>query len=410
MRLDRQSTTVPNTSKTSAEGRSVSMDGSYCVRDMGVCSVSLPAVDTRSTSLRGAGGHCQKADGRLSSNLHGWVIDPIVVDPARIALSGGGIKKQPKQEHNFGSPPGALAAAAGGAQTDQRKEESSMNDRLLGRRAGRWGRITLAFVSCLALTGTLSAWADDDHEGDDDNGKPRFAVPRATCGSEDHPETDLQGQVSAALRASGFKGFNCNLKLLGQSRGDGGNWQSTEFKDRHGHVCAYHTTAYTTANRSHTGVPVIDLTNPEKPTPTTYLTTTSMLDPWESLKVNERRRLLGADNGHNGGFAPLPGNKGPANLDGGGPEVDIYDVSGDCRYPQLLASASVSQGLDANGFPEVVGHEGSWAPDGLTYYGGDLFHGLYYAVDTANPREPKMITKWTPGFANVHGLSISDDG
>ena len=285
-----------------------------------------------------------------------------------------------------------------------------MNDRLLGRRAGRWGRITLAFVSCLALTGTLSAWADDDHEGDDDNGKPRFAVPRATCGSEDHPETDLQGQVSAALRASGFKGFNCNLKLLGQSRGDGGNWQSTEFKDRHGHVCAYHTTAYTTANRSHTGVPVIDLTNPEKPTPTTYLTTTSMLDPWESLKVNERRRLLGADNGHNGGFAPLPGNKGPANLDGGGPEVDIYDVSGDCRYPQLLASASVSQGLDANGFPEVVGHEGSWAPDGLTYYGGDLFHGLYYAVDTANPREPKMITKWTPGFANVHGLSISDDG
>ena len=37
-----------------------------------------------------------------------------------------------------------------------------------------------------------------------------------------------------------------------------------------------------------------------------------MLDPWESLKVNERRQLLGADNGQNGG---------------GGPEIDIYDIS-----------------------------------------------------------------------------------
>ena len=64
------------------------------------------------------------------------------------------------------------------------------------------------------------------------------------------------------------------------------------------------------------GVPVIDITDNSNPTPTAYLTTTSMLDPWESLKVNERRQLLAADNGQNGG---------------GGPEVDIYDLSGDCR-------------------------------------------------------------------------------
>ena len=68
---------------------------------------------------------------------------------------------------------------------------------------------------------------------------------------------------------------------------------------------------------------VIDITDPTKPVNTAYLTTTSMLDPWESLKINERRQLLGAVNGQNGG---------------GGPEIDIYDVSGDCRYPQLLAS------------------------------------------------------------------------
>jgi hypothetical protein len=60
----------------------------------------------------------------------------------------------------------------------------------------------------------------------------------------------------------------------------------------------------------------------------------------------------------------------------------------------------------------VIGHEGSWAPDGLTYYGGDLVTngGQYYAVDATDPTAPKLITTWVPGFANVHGLSISDDG
>ena len=42
-----------------------------------------------------------------------------------------------------------------------------------------------------------------------------------------------------------------------------------------------------------------------------------MTDPWESLRVNDRRQILIADNGQNGG---------------GGPEVDIYDLSGDCRH------------------------------------------------------------------------------
>ena len=45
------------------------------------------------------------------------------------------------------------------------------------------------------------------------NGKPGddpipFSVPKATCGPNDHPETALQGQVPAGLRASGFNGFN----------------------------------------------------------------------------------------------------------------------------------------------------------------------------------------------------------
>jgi hypothetical protein len=233
-------------------------------------------------------------------------------------------------------------------------------------------------------------------------------VPQATCGAGDSPETGLQGQVPAALRAAGFKGFSCNLKLVGQVRGDGANWQSTEYKDSV-HKCAYHGTSYSTVNRTQLGVPVIDVTTPSSPTVTGYLTTSSMLDPWESLKVNERRQLLGADQGNNGGFG---------GVNGGGPGIDIYDVGSDCRYPQLLASVDVGNVNGSTGIPVTVyGHEGTWAPDGLTYYGGDLADKQYYAVDTTIPTKPKLISAWLPAVVapigastNTHGMSISDDG
>jgi hypothetical protein len=279
-------------------------------------------------------------------------------------------------------------------------------------------------LSCVALAtlGVSSADEEDD--------SPAFrTVPKATCGPNDHPESALQGQVPAAMRTTSnpFQGFNCNLELIGQVRGSGANWQSTEFRDEE-HICAYHGQAFS-ATRAGRGVATIDVTDPHNPTAIGNLQSTSMLDPWESLKVNERRQLLGADQAGNGGFNPAAG---PA---GGGPQVDFYDISGDCRYPQLLDGT----GVDANGNPttvavspnastglpqSVTGHEGSWAPDGMTYYGGDLFHtytvpgttagasGQYYAVDTTDPTHPTLITSWTTNVAgaNVHGLSISDDG
>ena len=244
-----------------------------------------------------------------------------------------------------------------------------------------------------------------------------FVVPKAKCGPNDHPEFALQGQVPASLRngPGGFKGFNCNLELISQQKNDGANWQSAEWRDQ-GHVgpggdkaqgkpkvvCAYHTSqspslSPPTRNPAHYGVPINDITDPKKVVTTGFLQTTSMLDPWESLKVNERRQLLGADNGANGG---------------GGPEVDIYDVSQDCRFPQLLASLPVGTGTDGGLVHKVTGHEGSWAPDGLTYYGGDLRAAQYYAVDTTDPRRPKLIAAWPVPVAgaNSHGLSIRDDG
>ncbi len=91
----------------------------------------------------------------------------------------------------------------------------------------------------------------------------------------------------------------------------------------------------------------------------------------------------------------------------------------------MLATVAVGKSDGSTGLAHpVIGHEGSWAPDGLTYYGGDLRYaytvpgstatatGQYYAVDTTDPTHPSLITAWTINIAasNVHGMSISDDG
>ena len=237
-----------------------------------------------------------------------------------------------------------------------------------------------------------------------DSGPVPLTVPKvASCGSSDVPEAALQGQVPAAVRASGFKGYNCNLQLVGQSQNEGGNWSTASFTDGSGRSCAYHATAVPNANRKNPGVPVIDMTDRAKPARVLSLTTPAMTDPWESLRVNERRQILIADNGQNGG---------------GGPEVDIYDLSGDCRSPQLMATLAVGTGTDGGivTAKKPVGHEGNIAPDGLTYYIGDISNGAYHAVDVANTTKPKLIATYnisSLGLAattTVHGLSISNDG
>src|SRR5260221_14131986 len=97
----------------------------------------------------------------------------------------------------------------------------------------------------------------------------------------------LTGQVPAYWHAAGFHGFNCNLELISQSKIDGANWQTAEFReaigngadqgkgdgdpegrddgDREGTVCAYQGTAYSilslpSRHAASYGVPVIDMT------------------------------------------------------------------------------------------------------------------------------------------------------
>ena len=241
----------------------------------------------------------------------------------------------------------------------------------------------------------LSACGGDDKPPADEAPAPNM-VQKASCGANDKPETALQGQVPAALRAAGFQGFSCNLQLLGQTRNDGGSWQASFFTDRAGHKCAYYDTSSATANRTQTGAVVVDSTTAASPGPTAFLSTTAMIDPWESLKVNERRQILGGVNALNGN---------------GGPEIELFDISGDCRFPQLLTGNQVGLDDGTGQFVAAVrGHEGNFAPDGLTYYAANLGSGYIYPIDITNTTKPKLLTQYftTPG--RVHGLNISDDG
>ena len=265
-------------------------------------------------------------------------------------------------------------------------------------RAGLWAAPTLTCIASAALIGCGGDGSSNNNEA------APLTVPKvAKCSAGDVPETALQGQVPAAMRAAGFGGFNCNLKLVGQFQGEGGNWSSATFSDAAGRSCAYHATAVPGATRVNPGVPVIDMTDRAAPLRVASLTTAAMTDPWESLRVNDRRQILIADNGQNGG---------------GGPEVDIYDLSGDCRSPQLLATLAVGTGADGGlQLPQApVGHEGNIAPDGLTYYIGDIRRAAYHAVDIVSTTKPKLIATYNiadlglKAGTTVHGLSISNDG
>lgn len=255
-------------------------------------------------------------------------------------------------------------------------------------------------------TGNTSISGNGSGGGGTATSVQEFATKVTACSPGDKPETALQGQVPLVDRIAGYKGNNCNLELVGQFAGEGGNWSSATFKDSAGHHCAYYATASPKPGRVNPGVPVIDITDPGKPVRTTSLTTPAMLGPWESLRANPIRQMLFADNNVDGTVPVV----GPS----GGPEIDIYDLSADCRTPQLLASTPLNYKAADGSMPPMKGHEGNISPDGLTYYVGDLSNNLYHAIDVTNPTRPKLIAtfdmKNSPIGKSPHGMSISKDG
>ena len=214
-------------------------------------------------------------------------------------------------------------------------------------------------------------------------------VPDAPChGPSDHPEA-IQGRAPVADYADGRAalGYTCNATQLGRI-GTTGGYRVYRYTDRAGRICAFFdSTLLFPANGAtepgQTGVWVLDMTNPDKPVHTATLSTPAMQSPHESLSLNVTRGLVGAVLGN-----PLfyPG------------QFDLYDVSADCTHPVLDASLPMG----------VLGHEGSFAPDGRTYYATSLFGHTLTAIDVSTPQLPRIV--WSSANWSVHGLNLSNDG
>src|SRR5581483_5979980 len=117
------------------------------------------------------------------------------------------------------------------------------------------------------------------------------SIPIAHCRPGDTTESGIQGSVTQAEIDNGTvtKGFNCNADIVGQYQGEGASWQLTAWKN-----CAYFDQRRVTSGTQlkNPGVIVLDVLNPSQPKFTKNLPEPSMLDPWESLKVNPTRQML----------------------------------------------------------------------------------------------------------------------
>ena len=246
-------------------------------------------------------------------------------------------------------------------------------------------RLIGAFViSTVGLLLGHPTWAD--HGGKPGNEVGSMGpVPKAQCGPWDHTESGLQGQTTSQERSSGDseRAYDCNLRLVGQFRGEGAFSQDGPSYFRH---CAYMATE-NDPNQTHPGIVVIDVSDPKNPHPTAYLDETKAgLNPHENNKVNRARGLLGL-------------------AQSGGPNFAVYDLNEDCAHPKLASTFDV---------PNSSGHMGGWAEDGKTYYIGQSFrgvNGILPIIDTTDPYNAKWLLNWTfTGDGRPHDLSTNKDG
>jgi len=187
------------------------------------------------------------------------------------------------------------------------------------------------------------------------------SIPIAHCRQGDQTESGLQGLTTPAEIAAGkaTQGFNCNADIVGKYQGEGASWQLTAWKN-----CAYFDQRLNAAE-TNKGTVVVDVIDPANPKPTVWLQDNAMLDPWESLKVNPARQILGG-------------------VEKSGPGFQIYDISQDCLHP-TPTSATLN-------IPGMLGHTGQFAPDGNTYYVTPLLATQsIIAIDTKNLAAPKLL-------------------
>lgn len=222
------------------------------------------------------------------------------------------------------------------------------------------------------------------------------ATPGVPCVDNSLAET-TQGRTPLADYQSGRAkdGYMCNasqVSHLGEITGINGSvggYRVYRYTDATGKVCGFYDTtllfpvnAYA-AGTGLTGVWVLDMTDPAHPVHTATLSAPSMQSPHESFSMNVPRGLLGAV------FA------NPVAYNG---QFDLYSIKDDCTHPVLKSSTPTG----------ILGHEGSFAPDGMHYYAASLYGHTFTAIDTTILEAP--VTVWTSLKWNVHGLNLSDDG
>jgi hypothetical protein len=215
------------------------------------------------------------------------------------------------------------------------------------------------------------------------------ATPPAQCRPGSRPEPGMQGRLPKEEVDSGraAPGYWCNLTQIGHT-GSTGGFRVHRYIDTHGRECAYYDTTLLfptnalSLSGELTGVAVLDMSDPTKPVRTDTLVTPAMQTPHESLNISVERGVLAAVLGN------------PSQAPGG---IDLYDISQDCRHPQVKTAV----------FPATpYGHESGMAPDGQTFYPSSPGSSLS-AVDISNLAAPRTLV--TTDFTS-HGLSVSDDG
>ncbi|MBV8234572.1 MAG: hypothetical protein JO075_02610, partial [Acidimicrobiia bacterium] len=215
-------------------------------------------------------------------------------------------------------------------------------------------------------------------------------TPKAQCGPGSNPETAEQGRVPAADFKDGraAQGYTCNLELVGRQGGNAG-FRVYRYIDTAGHECGFYDSGplfpfqLLLSPGKTPGVMVLDMSDPTNPKLTDTLTTPAMITPHESLSLNVKRGLLAADMGN---ALTLPG------------WVDIYDVSKDCLHPTLKSSTPLG----------ILGHEGTFSPDGNTFWVSSTAGHTITALDVSNPSLP--VPLWLGIQWVAHGMNVSDDG
>jgi hypothetical protein len=221
------------------------------------------------------------------------------------------------------------------------------------------------------------------------------------CGADALPETGLQGQVPKADQDSGRsrQGYRCNLRLVGQNNIDarGANMQLAWYED-----CAYvgiigvrEFFPYT-ANPAVEGLAVLDASNPSRPRHVQTLISPVGRNHHEGLEVNARRGMLVVQVG---GISAR--------------YIEIYDVSEDCRRPELKArydsGARIFHGLKISDDGNTI-----YATDGI---GMGTPSEPLHVIDVSDMSRPRLIRTWGPGDAQqaplsylIHDLDLSHDG